>query len=133
MIDDFTRGASSVVPFAGGTAITTSEIVTVARESVARRLGRRNILQFYTTSKACLPLARDCLSIIWTLVDNISCARLFLTSFRRLIRRFSTAIYSARDVGKRKNMTAYTSKSGMRSLSSLGNSSRTRITNGGSP
>ena len=83
MIDDFTRGASSVVPFAGWTAITTSEIVTVARESVARRLGRRNILQFYTTSKACLPLARDCLSIIWTLVDNISCARLFLTSIHR--------------------------------------------------
>lgn len=39
MIDDFTRGASSVVPFAGLTAITTSEIVTVARESVPWRLG----------------------------------------------------------------------------------------------
>ena len=39
MIDDFARGAPAVVPFAGATATATSEIVTVARESVPWRLG----------------------------------------------------------------------------------------------
>jgi hypothetical protein len=39
IIDDFARVVPAVVPFAGAIATATSEIVTVARESVPWRLG----------------------------------------------------------------------------------------------